>query len=98
MKFKADDVEFFELSELHRKVIANDIPQEILDDDIKRRMKYIIEHKYEQCMKRLKDEWIPRLKEKGLTSVPLNDDELATLIFNQNDYKDRSARESLSES
>ena len=44
-------------------------------------------------MKRLKDEWEPKLKAAGVKSIPLDDDELAELIFSQSDYKNRSARD-----
>lgn len=93
MKIKINEEEIFELTPVRKKVICNDIDENIVDEDLKRRVKYIVEHKYEQCMKRLKDEWEPKLKASGVKSIPLDDDELAELIFSQKDYKNRSARE-----
>lgn len=43
-------------------------------------------------MKRLKSEWEPRLKNKGIQSIPLDDDKLAELIFSQPEYRNRKQR------
>ena len=92
MKFKVDDKEVFDLNETKKKVICNDISSDEIDADLERRVKYIVEHKYERCMKRLKEEWEPKLKEAGVKSIPLDDDELANLIFKQSKYKDKKTR------
>jgi len=92
MKFKIDDKEVFDLNETKKKVICNDISSGEIDEDLERRVKYIVEHKYERCMKRLKEEWEPKLKEAGVKSIPLDDDELAELIFGQDTYKDKKTR------
>ena len=93
MKIKVDDIELFELTDIQKKVIKNDIPSDIFEDDIKRRLFYIINHKYEQCFNRLKSEWEPKLAKAGVKSIPTDKDEFAQLVFSQKDYKDRSARE-----
>ena len=93
MKIKVDDVDVFELTETQKKVIKNNISDEIFDADMKRRLEYILTHKYEQCFKRLKAEWEPKLAAKGLESIPTNKDAFAELVFSQPDYKDRSARD-----
>ena len=93
MKIYVEDELILELSEVKKKVLCNDIFKEDLYDDLKRRLTYIIMHKYGQCLKRLKDEWIDKLKERGVKSIPLDDEELAELIFKQKDYKDRSLRD-----
>jgi len=92
MKISVDDKELFELSETQKKVIKNDIHEDIFDEDMKRRLYYILMHKYEKCFLRLKEEWIPKLKER-VASIPTNDDALAGLIFSQTDYQSRKARE-----
>ena len=93
MKISVDDNELFTLSEIQKKVIQNDIHSDIFDDDMKRRLNYIIMHKHDQCFKRLKLEWEPRLKNLGIKSVPTDDTELAELIFAQPEYKNRKQRE-----
>lgn len=92
MKFQVDGQDIFELPLVRKKVICNDIEADIIDDDLKRRVTYVIEHKYERCLERLKREWLPKLKERGQKSIPMDDDELAELIFSQPDYKDKKTR------
>lgn len=93
MKISVDDKEIFTLTETQKKVIQNDILLEIFDEDMKRRLKYILMHKYEECFKRLKSEWEPKLIENGIDSLPTNPEAFAELIFSQPEYKNRSQRE-----
>jgi hypothetical protein len=93
MKISINDQELVTVSALKKQVIQNEIPSEMLDDDLKRRMAYIIAHKYERCMERMRKEWEPKLKAKGVQQVPLDDDAFAQLVFSQPEYKDRSSRE-----
>lgn len=93
MKIKVDNEEVLDLNETKKKVIKNDIHADEFDNDMKRRVKYIIEHKYEQCFKRLKAEWEPKLAAKGIASLPTDPDAFAELVFSQTDYKDRKVKE-----
>lgn len=92
MKVSINDVELFTLSETQKLVIANDIDANILMDDLSRRIQYIITHKYEQCFKRLKEEWDSKLAAKGVEMIPTNPDSYAQLVFSQPDYKSKSVR------
>lgn len=92
MKIQVDGKKVFELNETQKKVIKNDIPSEIFQEDMERRVRYIIEHKYERCFERLKREWEPKLKGR-VEAFPSNDDVFAELIFSQPDYQSRSQRE-----
>lgn len=94
MKISVDDKEVFQLSETQKKVIMNDINEDIFEEDMKRRLKYIIMHKYEECFKRLKSEWEPKLKSAGVSSIPLDDLAFAELVFSRPEYADRKSRES----
>lgn len=91
MKIKIDDNIVYELSETMKNVIKNDIECEIFEEDMKRRVHWVLSHKYEQCMKRLRQEWEQKLKER-YDSIPTSDDALAELIFSQVDYKNKSKR------
>ncbi len=93
MKISIDDKELFTLSETQKNVIKNDVNEEIFEEDMKRRVQYILMHKYERCFERLKEEWLPKLK-KRVQSIPTNDDQLAELILSQSDYKNRKLRDS----
>lgn len=93
MKISVDNKELFTLNETQKKVICNDIPMEIIDEDMKRRLQWVLMHKYERCFARLKQEWEPKLVANGVTSIPTDKDAFAQLVFAQSNYKDRSARE-----
>ena len=93
MKISVNDKEVFSLSEIQEKVIQNDIPSSYFEEDMKRRLQYILMHKYEECFKRLKSEWEPKLKALGVQSIPLNDEAFATLVFSRPEYKDRQSRD-----
>jgi len=93
MKISVNDKELLTLSETQKKVICNDIDASLLDEDLKRRLSYILLHKYEQCFKRLKQEWEPKLAAKGVKALPTDRDEFAALVFAQPEYKDRAQRE-----
>ena len=92
MKISTNDEELITLSKEQLKVIKNDIPRDILEDELKRRLAYIVSHKYERCLERLKTEWIPRLKKKGVESIPVCDKAFINLVMSQEDYKDRQDR------
>ena len=92
MKISVNDQKLYELSEVQKKVIQNDIPDEIFEDDMRRRLHWVLTHKYERCFERLKKEWEPKLAQR-IDSVPTNPDSFATLVFSQPDYKSRSKRE-----
>ncbi len=94
MKISVNDQEVFTLTETQKKVIKNDILDDIFDEDMKRRLKWVLfDEKYVKCLERLKKEWEPRLKANGVKSIPLDDEEFAELVFSQPEYKSRSQRE-----
>lgn len=93
MKIQVDNETVFELNETQKKVIKNDILESEFNDDMKRRARYIIEHKYQRCFDRLKKEWEPKLVQRGLRSLPTSADEFALLVFSQQDYKNRTQRD-----
>jgi hypothetical protein len=94
MKIKVNEEEILELNEVQKKVICNDISEDEFEADMKRRLQYVLMHKYEQCFKRLKAEWDEKLQGRA-ESVPTNPDAYAQLVFSQPDYKCRKQREAL---
>jgi hypothetical protein len=92
MKISVDDQEVFVLSETQKKVIQNDIPAPIFVEDMKRRLQWVLNHKYERCLERLKAEWVPKLKTR-MSSIPVNDEALAEIICSQPDYKCRATKD-----
>ena len=94
MKICVDDQEVFTLSDIKKKVIQNDIHSNIFEEDMKRRLKWVlVDEKYSRCFERLKKEWEPKLAASGQKYIPTDADEFAKLVFSQPDYKSRSERE-----
>lgn len=97
MKVSVNDQEIYTLTETQKKVIQNDIHSEIFDEDMKRRLKWVlVDEKYQRCFERLKKEWEPKLKERGIAMFPSDDQAFAELIFSQSDYKNRSQKDAIS--
>lgn len=92
MKISVNDEQLFALNETQKRVIQNDIASEVFDSDMKRRLEWVLMHKYERCFQRLKQEWEPKLSQR-IAAIPTNPDEFAQLVFSQADYKNRSERE-----
>lgn len=93
MKITVDGKDLYELNETQKKVLKNDINADVFDSDMKRRLEWVLMHKYEQCFKRLKEEWEPKLIAAGLKSFPADKDQFAKLVFEQSDYKDKKTRD-----
>lgn len=94
MKISVDDKDLFVLTDTQKKVICNEIPDEIFEEDMKRRLQWVLMHKYENCFNRLKNEWDQKLAAAGYKSIPTDADEYAELVFKQPSYNSRSQRES----
>ena len=87
MKISINDQKIYELSETKQKVIKDDIAESIFLADMKRRLEWVLMHKYEQCFKKLHEEWLPKLATR-MDAVPTDPDKFAELVFSQSDYKD----------
>jgi hypothetical protein len=93
MKVSVNGQDLFELSDIQKKVICNDIHEDIFDEDMKRRLEWIIMDKYENCFRRLKAEWDVKLAENGIKALPVDKDEYCRLVFEQPNYKCRKTRD-----
>lgn len=92
MKVKLNDKEILSLSETKKKVIQADIHADEFEKDCERRLCYVLEHKFERCLERLKLAWQDKLKER-YDAIPTDPEKLAELILSQPEYKDRKARD-----
>lgn len=93
MKISVNDQELFTLSATQQQVIQYDIPEDIFEDDMKRRIQWVLMHKYQECFKDLKAEWDVKLAENGIDMMPTDPDKYAQLVFAQPNYQNRSARD-----
>lgn len=87
MKISVNDQELFTLNEIQFKVLGDSIGSASLEDDLKRRLQWVLMHKYEESIKRLREQWIPKFKASGVSSVPLDDEEFARMVFEHPEYK-----------
>lgn len=81
------------LTDTQKSVIKNDIHADHFDEDMERRVNWVLIHKYEQCFKRLKEEWDQKLAVNGVAMIPTDPEAYAQLVFSQPNYKDRKARD-----
>lgn len=93
MKVSVNDKELFTLSDIQKQVIKDNVLADIFDEDMNRRLQWVLMHKYDECFKSLKTEWDPKLAANGVKMIPTDLDEYAQLVFSQPNYKDRAARE-----
>lgn len=96
MKISVDDIELFTLSETQKSVIKDYVHEDIFDEDMKRRLRWVLMHLYEESFKKLKNEWDQKLFENGIESIPTHPDAYAKLVFSLPQYKDRKDREAAS--
>jgi hypothetical protein len=93
MKILVDKELVLQLTETQKKVLKDEIQEEIFDADMKRRVAWVLMHKYEQTFKRFKENWDPRLAAAGVDMIPTDKDKYAELVFSQPEYKSRSERD-----
>ncbi len=98
MLVKLDNEVLFEIDDRMIKLLAHDLVNPI--EEIKRRLKWVIEHKCDQCFLRMSQEWTTpdekgesKLSKSGIDAVPTSRRGLVDLIVSHPHYKNRSARE-----
>ena len=89
MRLQINDSQVFEINETKENVIKSFINEDIFLEDMRRRVSWILQHKYEQCFKRFYDYWSQKLISEGTTTLPTDPDDFAQLIFLREDYKSR---------
>lgn len=95
MKISINDVELFTLNEIQKKVIMDYLPASIFEDDMKRRLNWVLIHLYEQAFIQFKQRNEPLLLANKIESMPTDPDKFAELVFSQPNYQDRAARDSI---
>lgn len=93
MKISVNGVDLFELTDIQELIIQNSMPNELFDEDMKRRLQWVLMHKCEECCLELRAEWDSKLKSNGIKMIPIDDYEYAKLVFSQPNYKNRSQRD-----
>lgn len=93
MEIKIDDKIVLTLSDTQVKILMHDISSDIFEEDIARRLKFIIMEKYQACVKRIRQEWEPKLKELGKKTIPLDEEKFCEIVFECKGYADKKTRE-----
>ena len=93
MKIQYGGQDVLDISDNKKKVMCHYLMASDFDADMKRRLQWVVNHKYEQCLKRFRAEWEAKLKAEGAESIPCKDEAFLNLIFARPDYKDREMRE-----
>jgi hypothetical protein len=93
MKIFVDQEQVLDVTDNMKAVIKHDIPEDVFDADMKRRVRYIIEHKYEQCFDEFKKYGEQLLRDNGVAMIPTDRDAFIQLVISQPNYKDRIARD-----
>jgi hypothetical protein len=93
MKISVNDTEVFTLQQWEKDVIQNDIPSEQFDEDMKRRLEWVLKHKVEQCYARFEKEWVEKLRTAGVSSIPTDKATFVALVKARPDYQDRSTKD-----
>jgi len=92
MQVKLDDEVLFEIDDLMVNLLAHDLLDPI--QEIKRRLKYIIDHKCDQCYERMRLEWTQKFtNDPNMTSVPTKKADFVNLVLTHPDYKNRVERD-----
>ncbi|KKM91041.1 hypothetical protein LCGC14_1232480 [marine sediment metagenome] len=98
MKVQVDGVDLYELQPWEIKVLENELISETLEEDCKRRLHWVLNHKVKQCYNRLESQWIDKLrKDPEVTNIPLDEKEFSEMVMARPDYKNRSQREAEAE-
>jgi hypothetical protein len=93
MKIAVNGVDLYELSDLQKQVIKNEIHDDIFDADMKRRLQWVLMHEHTRSMVRLKQEWSSKLADNGVEMIPTDDHAFARLVFSQPNYKNKKQRD-----
>src|SRR5437868_2535160 len=94
MKVYLDNEALMEIDEVTLTLLGHDLIDPV--EEIKRRLKWVIEHKCDQCYERMEKEWMPKLRaDPTIESIPKSKRDLIKLITKHRDYKSRLEREAI---
>jgi hypothetical protein len=93
---QVDGETIYSLSASDLELLLDEMPLAQIESDIKRRVKWVIEHKMEQRWLEFKAKWIEVLmKDPEVLSIPSKKADFISYVVARSDYKDRDARDQL---
>jgi hypothetical protein len=91
MKLKVDDEVVLEITENDLTLLKSYIPEEILVEDIKRRVSWVISHLLDMSFVQFKLQWEPQLQmDVGVSSLPKERNDYVKLVVSRSYYKSKS--------
>ena len=94
MKIQVDGKDLFEITEDEMEILRYVLPSATLEDDLKRRLEWVLKHKVAMTYKNIKKEWTTRLEaDASIISLPTRDKAFFDMVKARSDYKDRDARD-----
>jgi len=76
--------------------LEHDLPSSEIAADLQRRLDWVVTHKAEQCRARMIAAGMPILQaDDSVSSIPVDENELAAIIKAHASYLDRDARDAL---
>lgn len=85
--------ELLDITSTKQKILKDVFFEEDLQSEVERLVTWILEHQIEQQMVKIRNTWLPKLKELGVKSIPTDDEEFAELVFSRPEYQSRSQRD-----
>ena len=93
MKISVNDVELYTITPAQIQVLHDVISSEAFDADMKARLLWVFTQKYDEALRKLRNEWGQKLRENGVANAPTDDAAFALLVFQQPNYKDKATRD-----
>lgn len=91
IEISVDDIVIMTISDDELSMMAYSFPKEGIKDIIINNILNVVNQKLEEGKKNLQDDWVPKIRKK-FNSMPTQDQDIATLIYSQSDYKDYDSR------
>ncbi len=88
---KKDDAEIFQIDDINIKLLEDQLVE--VEDEINRRLQWVIDHKCEKIYSRFRKKWEAILIAEGAQTIPASKADFVTQITQRADYKNRVARD-----
>lgn len=93
MKVKANNKEILNLQPWEKKLIETELFMVDTDEDLIRRLKWVIQHKMDVCYKNLRQIWEPIFTEEGVKFLPTDREEFVNMVLAHPKFKSKEQRE-----
>ena len=92
MKFQVDGQDVFELSELDMTLLKSQVHEDFLEDELKARYRFIIEHLRDEVWKDFFAHWGEKMMNTG-APIPANKDQFISTVVARPDYESSKVKQ-----